>query len=1563
MRQYLIIAYITSLICLGLLTPALGDMGPVFIKEVMSREVSIQVGGIQPSGIKEVFSREASIFINNGPVDAFTQGISRELSIVVTSIPPPHQITVLQVSLSPTGDRATLDWSAYNQWAEMDIVRFDIYYTAEAPFDTVPAAGLQMISVPGGSTSATIGNLPEFTDHYFAVVAVDALGNFNPAVTYAAGYVFSPEVVSREVSLFVENGSYEQPYAQSISREVSILIDVTPPVPPTNFSATATSTDVRLNWTHSISPDIDAYRIYWDNGSGVINYSSPYATVYYPESSFNASFYSEGTYKFGIRAVDQAGNEEPNTDVVVTFTVTGFNLTVSVEYSSYDRGQNVPISGTVKSQTDSPIVNVLVVLDVERNGYRRSYQAYTNAGGQFSYIFQPLSNEAGSYTVRANVLHEGLEKNATTGFNILGLMVQPLTFNLSMSMNSSRTIDLTLKNIGNTDLTDIQMEIVDQNAQDPLTGNIIGTCLLAGLNPGASVIIPVMIHSDPGNPPTTTSILTFTANSAEGSVESANIRVDLHEAKAAPTISPDPLMIGLSPLDQMTKTVTLKNEGFASMENTVVSIANPAVYNWISIINGQIGVIDPSESKDFQIFLDPPDDIQYGIYDIQLNLQYNGEIIPIILSVAITSATEGSVAFQVYDDRAKAVADAEVNLISKVFHVYQTPDGKKEYNDIITARTDADGYVLFESVPTGQYRYLINAQEHDPGKGELTVEPGTNQSIEVILVTNLVGIDFSVVETTIEDEYNVTLQITYTTDLIKPTLYAEPSSINLSFYPDEIYEGTLTITNTSNHAPVRDILFDATQLDLVDQEVELVFENGTKTFTVAEIGPKESVQVAFHASIPDGPNARLNSRYMGNILVSGNYTFTLEGKAYESITKTPVPVYFWKPQELKLPYLSFVNDETDGNLNDLEYRGTSYRLTVQSNRNETFTFDKVPETNTDLKAVSHIIGGLDSHHIINQNEAFWTADFNSTTPFKLRGDSTTFDIIGLQEALEAKLVSDRSAFLSSSHYIGFFGQWADRAYQDAYLVPISITTIKDTGYYGDFPPPGGGRGGGYPPPPSLNEHGEVKIEIDQKITMERQAFNATLNLAPNVDELENVTVNLNIQDTGGADASSLFFVIVTRKSGISTLDGTAGLSDAAEICWQIIPSSEAGGDLPEGLDYEISATIGYIYDSESFSYEVAPETVRVQPMPKLIVDYYLPFVVMADKPGKIKVHITNTGAGPANKLLISSAQPRIVENFNNLPIDFVINGSSCTADESGYQDAVLGIDFGDLQPAGQAEGYWLLTTNRDGFYIEFNAAFSHKSYLGIQLDPLIQEVNTHFVPAIGGRITQGGLCSSEGYSVEVRQDQELKGKDIVNASGAYFISDLEAGDYLWVVKDASGTTLTSRDITVVKGQPTATINEDIFYDTEPDGLRDCWEQNWFKNLDQGPDDDYDNDGLTNKQEHDLLPNATDPTKADSDGDTYSDGDEVAAGTDPLNRFSYPIHLKKGYNLISIPEDVSDLPDLKDWLPIIGDSSEIEKVMGYNPQTGKYITLFPESSENPQYVLQGGEGLIVYAKQD
>ena len=56
----------------------------------------------------------------------------------------------------------------------------------------------------------------------------------------------------------------------------TVTIDSTPPPqgpePASNFTASATDTGVRLSWTHSPSENVAGYRIYWNAGSGEIDY-------------------------------------------------------------------------------------------------------------------------------------------------------------------------------------------------------------------------------------------------------------------------------------------------------------------------------------------------------------------------------------------------------------------------------------------------------------------------------------------------------------------------------------------------------------------------------------------------------------------------------------------------------------------------------------------------------------------------------------------------------------------------------------------------------------------------------------------------------------------------------------------------------------------------------------------------------------------------------------------------------------------------------------------------------------------------------------------------------------------------------------------------------------------------------------------------------------------------------------------------------------------------------------------------------------------------------------------
>jgi hypothetical protein len=267
----------------------------------------------------EVVSREVSLFIGQEPDPPYKEVVSREYDLAIDKPGPPPAVDGMVVSLSPLGDIATLDWSSYNQWAVGDVQRFDIYLSDSGPFDDI-AGMTAFASIGGGSTGIQLTGLTSNTDHYFAVVAVDALGNRIPQVSYSAGYVLMPELVSREVSLFIGEEPVV-PYREVVSREISIVVaDETVPAPVTGIDSgfvAATSTRaagaVDLDWTsynELAQKDVSRYRIYvskdyFDNVTGM----KPYQIV--QDGSQEATvkgFMGLSIQYFAVVAEDAYGN-------------------------------------------------------------------------------------------------------------------------------------------------------------------------------------------------------------------------------------------------------------------------------------------------------------------------------------------------------------------------------------------------------------------------------------------------------------------------------------------------------------------------------------------------------------------------------------------------------------------------------------------------------------------------------------------------------------------------------------------------------------------------------------------------------------------------------------------------------------------------------------------------------------------------------------------------------------------------------------------------------------------------------------------------------------------------------------------------------------------------------------------------------------------------------------------------------------------------------------------------------------------------------------------------------
>ena len=94
------------------------------------------------------------------------------------------------------------------------------------------------------------------------------------------------------------------------------------PKPVNNLQAELTSgCDVRLSWIQSPSPDILLYNIYYDNGTGTINYATPLGSTGSSATSWSSAGLGlplDVRYLFTVRAKDMSGQEDASTVNVVS---------------------------------------------------------------------------------------------------------------------------------------------------------------------------------------------------------------------------------------------------------------------------------------------------------------------------------------------------------------------------------------------------------------------------------------------------------------------------------------------------------------------------------------------------------------------------------------------------------------------------------------------------------------------------------------------------------------------------------------------------------------------------------------------------------------------------------------------------------------------------------------------------------------------------------------------------------------------------------------------------------------------------------------------------------------------------------------------------------------------------------------------------------------------------------------------------------------------------------------------------------------------------------------------
>ncbi|MGH1542727.1 MAG: hypothetical protein ACRBHB_20075 [Arenicella sp.] len=453
-------------------------------------------------------------------------------------------------------------------------------------------------------------------------------------------------------------------------------------------------------------------------------------------------------------------------------------------------------------ETQAPLANTDLKIIVEVSGFEREFEVITGETGAYELSYQPQTGESGRYTVSA--LHPVLTSRPNDGeFVINHLIINPERWNLNIPYLYDYDLNLAFKPGDGTVLTDLRFEL---RAQDQPTGEVpAGINLtypnIALLSDEKSVHETIVVRAESeADANGQFFISVFSAESPDEPIGLIDVIYTLSEAKPAIFHSPSVLELG-SKLDGVASgSIKIENRGLTALKDVNLALKThdgfPAP-EWLKLITpANVGDIALDEEKIIDIQMQPNNAAPEGVQ--QLFLEISSSNAPVYFApifTVITLSGEGSALFKV-TDMYTGTLDGQGRLIQGL------PNAKvRLQNEVIPSIqyalvTDELGEVLLEDIPAGRYSAWITSDNYQEEHVRLRIQPGLINSQQVFLDYNLIRLEWSVSEITIEDKYEIVLSATFETDVPAAVVMLEPTNIPLpEMEPGDVLYGELSLTN------------------------------------------------------------------------------------------------------------------------------------------------------------------------------------------------------------------------------------------------------------------------------------------------------------------------------------------------------------------------------------------------------------------------------------------------------------------------------------------------------------------------------------------------------------------------------------------------------------------------------------------------------------------------------------------------------------------------------------------------------------------------------------------------
>ena len=456
----------------------------------------------------------------------------------------------------------------------------------------------------------------------------------------------------------------------------------------------------------------------------------------------------------------QTINNSAYTETTVT---TAYTYGIGADKSTYNIGDKVVLNGTVKTRGGATAANVEVEPYIIYAGSRTALKATTDAEGKYSVEYTIQAGMGGEYGYGVCTPGENISAQQGT-FNVYGIS-RTTTEYIKHEMYEADVVTGTIKVKNMSSLPQTKLKAAcEPNEQYDVTFS--GDTELAG---GGTAEINYTIKPLSLSKTKEWDRLTFNITTAEGA--SLSVVTYNYTRKHTPNlvVSTNSINTTVTKGKVRTYPIVLTNTGIAETGKITVSL--PAA------LSDFISLATPATMPSLATGDSATVMLKFNAAKYDVNIYQKGSI-----AINCSEGNGKQIGFNV-----KVVSEEKGNLRIRVRDentIYGNKDGEHPYVSNASVRltdyntgalvmqdvTGEDGSITFSDLNEGYYHLHVTADRHDTYDQNVLVSPGETTEHLATISYQAIRVDWTVEETEVEDEYEITTKFTYETQVPVPVV-------------------------------------------------------------------------------------------------------------------------------------------------------------------------------------------------------------------------------------------------------------------------------------------------------------------------------------------------------------------------------------------------------------------------------------------------------------------------------------------------------------------------------------------------------------------------------------------------------------------------------------------------------------------------------------------------------------------------------------------------------------------------------------------------------------------------